>query len=338
MRGGWVILGLAVASIPSTARAANGLRPRTPATFGDPPCLLTVDKRAEPMLHIGYAVSNDDTALTADELEDSRRHQFFALGHQVFDYQMPVWINQADFDRAQANGDITKEFGSDDVLESSPAWPPGSWHRITPDDARLPITLEQAQNGVDWDLTAVDPGTWIVAAYTWEPENNIWSYRMGAIRVVDPDATDPIGPSVFLAFDDVAQADVGEPYAARGCIAAEPGSTMTASWGRIVGLDEPQWVAFVEDAPARDGTFDLEFVPPPEAAQAKIRLRLEVTDPRGNSYVAFSPAPVQVYGSADTTDPQEEGGGGPGCRVVGRPTPIAACMIGLVLLGLRRRD
>jgi MYXO-CTERM domain-containing protein len=334
VRRSLVLIGLALvgsALVPSGVHAANGLRPRTPAIFSSVPCVQTL-ARGE-VLHIEYSVPYDDTELTPDELPDSRRQQLFAFSQQRFDFAFPVWITQADFDRAQANGDVTREFGPDDVLESSSPWPAGSWLRITPDDPRLPITAAQAAMGVDWDTTDVAPGTWLVAAYTWEPENNLWSPRFGAVRVEDPDDPDATGPTVFLPREDGLLANRGEPLVVSGCVQAPPGSTITAYWGTLEGIDEPQWVPFIEDQPVEPGDLSLEFVAPAEAGDT-VKLRVEVTDPAGRTYVAHTPTPLAVIGEA----PEETGDeGDEGCACsTGRPPPHGV-LVGLVMLLLLER-
>jgi MYXO-CTERM domain-containing protein len=324
-----VLLGLALALAPVAADAANGLRPRTPAIFSDVPCVQTV-ARGE-VVRLEYSVPYDDTELTADELPDSRRHQLLAFSRQRFDFAFPLWINQDDFDRAEANGDITRPFGPEDILVSSSQWPAESWLRITPDDPRLPITAAQAAMGVDWDTTDAAPGTWLVAAYTWEPENNLWSPRLGAVRIEDPADPDAAGPTVFLPRDDGLLASRGEPLVVAGCVQAPAGSTVTAAWGTIEGVDEPQWVPFLEDQPVESGPLSLEFVAPAEAG-ATVKLRVEITDPAGRRYIAYTPTTIAVVGEApaDAGDDDDEG-----CSCSSKPG--GGALVGLVVLLRARR-
>ena len=322
---------LALLLAPSAARAANGLRPRTPAIFTDVPCLQTVSKGE--VLHIEYSVAFDDTELTADELPDSRRQQFLAFSKQRFDFAFPLFVSQADFDRAEANGDITREFGPEDVLETSTEWPAATWLRITPDDPRVPITAAQAAMGVDWDTSDVSPGTWLVAGYTWEPENNLWSPRFGAVRVEDPGDPDAAGPTVFLPRADGLVADRSEPLVVSGCVQAPAGSTLTAYWGTIEGVDEPEWVPFLEDEPVESGELSLEFLAP-AAAGSTVKLRLEITDSAGRGYVAYTPTTIAVVGTSPA-----DGGGGEDCACTSDRPGAGGAIVGLlvVLLGVRRR-
>lgn len=319
---------LALGLVPAEAEAANGLRPRTPALFSDVPCVQTVTRGD--VVHFDYAVPYDDTDLTADELTDSRRMQALAFARQRFDFAFPVWITQADFDRADANGDVTREFGPEDTLETSTRWPADTWVRITLDDARVPITAEQAAMGFDWDTAAVTPGTWLVAVYTWEPENNLWSPRFGAVRVEEAGDPESAGPTVFLPREDGLLADRAEPLVLSGCVEAPAGSTLTASWGTLEGVDEPQWIPFLEDEPVESGELSLEFQAPAEAGST-VKLRLEIKDPTGRTYVAYSPTPIGVVGMAP---PDDGDGSGEGCGCASEPGDRRGTLAGLALMVL----
>ncbi|MEX1362909.1 MAG: hypothetical protein AB1Z98_07275 [Nannocystaceae bacterium] len=317
------------------AHAANGLRPRTPAVFENVACVQTVTQGE--VLNLEYSVPYDDLERTPEELPDTRVHQFFAFSRTRYDFSFPIYINQSDFDRSAANGDQTVEYTADDILESSSLWPAGTWVRITADDARVPITAAQAAMGVTWDTSSVAPGTWMVAGYTWEPEKNLWSPRFGAVRVVDPASPEATGPTVFMPRQDGLLANRGEPMAVQGCIEAPEGSTLTASWGTIAGgsggVGEPEWVPFVEDEPVQTGELALEFVAPAEAG-GTVKLRVEITDPDGRSYVAFTPTTIAVVGEVVETD--DDGGGGCACANERPRGPWA--LLGLLgLLGPRFR-
>jgi MYXO-CTERM domain-containing protein len=333
------IVALALALVPLQGFAANALRPRTPPEFDDVPCMTVVDKSVDSVLHIEYTVPFDDPGpegRTTDELPDSRMHQFLAFGQLRWDFALPNWINREDYDRSEDNGDFTRDYTPDDILDGSSLWPAGTWHRITPDDARVPITHEQAAMGVDWNLDETPVGTWVVATYTWEPDNNLWTYRPGAIKVVDPADPDSGGPAAFLSFDVPSPITARETQDFVGCVDAAPGSTMTASWGVLVGNDEPQWQTFAQDEPAPDGALALPFAAPDEAADARIKLRLEVTDPDGRSYVAFSP-PIFVVANPDPAEDDDDAGGGcAGCRA-GEPGGAALGLLVLTVAGVSRR-
>lgn len=337
---GLLVLPWLAASTP--ARAANGLRPRTPAQFADTPCVMQIDAGA--VTHFDYAVPFDDTELTPDELTDSRQMQFFAFRSVPFDYRlgMPVYISQADFDRAEANGDNTKPYGPDDILETAAAYPSDQWVAITANDARVPITAAQAAMGFDWDTTGAGTGGYVVTGYTWEPENNLWSFRLGGVRVVDPADPDAAGPAGFIQTRDTADVNA---TVADFCIDAAPGSTYSISYGALVGIDEPEWIAIVEDQPA-DDTTEIEFAPDVDTLNQSIKVRLEITDPAGQQFVVYSPFPVPVTGTPAETGGDESGGtdggqdddGGGGCSCgVHRPAAFLPGLLALFVLGLRRR-
>jgi len=318
----WLVAA-AVGLLPLTASAANGLRPRTPAVFPDAPCVITAD--AGSVVSIPYEVPFDDVDLTPEELPDSRQMQFFALRQVPFDYTLPTYITQSDLDRAEANGDNTRMYGASDVLESSSAWPAGSWVAITPSDARVPITIEQAAMGIEWSTATSDTGAWVVAAYTWEPENNLWSFRLGVVRLVDPADPDSAGPAAFInAGLQAAPAEIGEPYPVEACVAAPAGSTVTASYGILEGVDEPTWVPFAEDEVVQGDTHSVDLLAPGEASGKSVKVRFEVTDPAGRTYVTYSPYPILVFGDpsasdddAGSSDDGDDDGGGCSCRAPG---------------------
>lgn len=366
-----LVLAAVVGLLPSTALAANQMRPRSPAIFEDTPCITTVDKAVDdPVLHYDYAVGYDDTMLTPEELADSRTMQFLAIAEQRWDFKLPMFINQGDYDRSLANGDITMMFTDDDIFANTTLWSPESWVRITPDDARVPITMAQAEMGFDWDVTDVNVGTWMVSAYTFEPELNLWSFRFGAVRIVDSSAPDQRpGPSVFLQDADTLTANVGETYTIPGCIHADAGSTYAVSYGVIEGIDEPSWIELFADAPVVNGDIRVDFDPPAELASASVKIRIDVQDAMGGSYTAYSPSRIDIAcsegcgeessggfetdtGDATSSDEStgtttgdddgeenDEGGGfgfgGGGCRTTD-PSPIGAALF-LLLLGLSPR-
>jgi hypothetical protein len=274
----------------------------------------------------------DDTDRGGDEVADSRTHQFFAFDHQVFDFSLPNWISEADVERAIANQDVTpEEVSPDDVLESSTQWPAQTWMRITPDEGRLPITLEQAAMGVDWDISAIPVGTYVVAAYTWEPKSNLWSFRFGLIKIVDGQDGPP---AAFLQAADLS-VELGETLRAPGCIDAMEGSTYTASWGVLEGVLEPTWTPFIVDEPIASGPFELEFTPPDELTGMTVKLKIDLTDPTGRTYTAFSPKRIPVTGDPPPS-PDEPGCG---CRTSRSPLGFAVHSIGfgIVLVAVRRR-
>lgn len=302
---------LALVAVP--AAASNGTKPRIPVDWTGAPCLTIVDRSVQPVLHLPYAVSQDDTDLTPDEVSDSRTHQFFALCRardpQSF---LPRWITQADIDRAAMVGAAPETVDPDDVFETSSEWA-DCWFRITADDDRRPITLAQAAEGVDWDTSAVPAGTYVVEGYTWEPALNIWSGRPGVVKVVDD--ADPASSAPALAIDNTEEVlNKNEPVTIHGCVSAMEGSTVTAYWG--LAESEVTWVPFVEGDPVSGESFAVDFMPPEELAGESSMIRVDVTDPMGRTYTSYMRELVIVLGTEGPGSCTDEGGGfigGAGC-------------------------
>lgn len=323
------------------AEAANGNRQRTPVVWADGACSAVVDQSTNPVVHFDYAVAleEDPEARTGDEVDDSRTHQFLAIAEQDIG-EMPVWISQADVERAKlvdpevvALGDVDPE----EILETTSRFPAGSWVRITPDDARVPITFDQAAMGVDWDTTGVAPGTYVVWGYTWEPLINLWIPRPGFVKVIASAAqAAEAGPSIALLPDEGAIA-AGSAYNVPGCADVEAGSTVTLEWGEAVGTTISAWIVATEDEPIEGGALVLQFVPPDEAVGKNIHLRATVTDADGRSYVAYTNKVLSVTPDL-SPDPDEDDGGGRGCRVDTHGGATAwATIVLLALVRSRRR-
>jgi MYXO-CTERM domain-containing protein len=308
---GSVILG-AVLALPAAAVASNGTKPRIPVDWSGAPCMTIVDRSADAGLHLPYMVSQEDTDLTPDEVEDSRTHQFFALCRsrdpQSF---LPRWITQADVDAAAAVGAAPDMVEPDDVFETSTEWD-DCWYRINADDDRRPITFAAAAAGVDWDTTAVPVGTYVIEAYTWEPALNIWSGRPGVVKVVDDPDLDSSGPA--LAIENTEEVlNKNEPLEIHGCLSAMDGSTITAYWGKAE--PEVMWVPFIEDDPASGESFAVEFLPPEELAGESAMIRVDITDPMDRSYTHYMRELVIVLGTEGPGSCMDGGGfiGGAGC-------------------------
>lgn len=303
-----VCLGL----VPGLAAASNGTKPRIPVDWTGAPCMTVVDRSVGTSIHFTYSVSQDDTELTPDEVEDSRTHQFFAFCRardpQSF---LPRWIVQDDIDRAAMLGSAPNMVDPEDIMESSTVWD-GCWYRITADDDRRPITLAAAMAGVDWDTAAVPAGTYVVEGYTFEPALNIWSLRPGVVKVVDD--PDPAASAPALAIDNTEEVvNKNEPVTFTGCVSAMEGSTITAYWG--LSEAEVQWQPFVEDDPVVGETFAVELMPPEELSGESAMIRIDVSDPMGRSYTNYMRELVIVLGTEGPGSCSEGGGfiGNAGC-------------------------
>lgn len=325
-----IVVGVALG--PQRAPAANANKPRIPAIWAPGPCLSIVDVSQTPVVHLEYSIaSEEDGTLTEDEVDDSRRHQFFAFAAQHFEVEPPTWITQADIDRAALVDPMVMPQSIDpavDILESATRWD-GQWVRVTADDMRVPITFEQAMMGVDWDVSAVPPGTWLVKSYTWEPTKNLWSTRWSALKVVaSASAVADAGPSVILLPDD-ATIETGVEHVLPGCVDAPAGSTLTVEYGVAEGSLEPDWQIAQENVEVATGDLAVGVELPRDVAGQPVQLRATITDPDGRTYAAYSPHSLIVIEGPETDD-----GDGGGCRIA---ADRASSIAWLLLFGLRRR-
>lgn len=341
--------------VAAPSRASNENLRREVAVWSDVPCMLVVDRSVTPIVHFEYAVSDEDAPamLTADEVADSRRLQFFAFSRQLLEFDRMQYITWADIERAAMVDPQVKpdEIDPEFVLETTSRWGAADWVRITADDMRVPITDEQAAMGLDWDVSAVTPGTWIVKSFTWEPTLNAWSDRWGGVKVIaSADEHEAAGPGAVLLLS-TSEVEVGEAYVPPGCIDAPDGSTLRLEYGLAQGSLQPEWTIASDDVLVATGPLDVEFVPS-EAAIGGVYFRATVTDPDGRTYVAYSPRPITVAqasdsptgssgddsnSSADSDDQSEEDDGprqGCGCAT-GRG--VTAWSLLAIMACLRRR-
>jgi hypothetical protein len=340
-----VALVLVALLAPRVAWAANGNKPRIPVVWSDAPCTTVVDRSSTPILHLEYTVPEEDVPemRTSDEVDDSRTQQFFAFGE--LDYiafgsadKLPRWITQSDIDRAAAvdpvvAAQVTAGIAVDEVLETTTRFAAGSWSRITGDDARVPISNAQAAMGVDWDISAVAPGTYTLWGYTWEPQLNLWQERPGFVKVIASAAeADAAGPGIAL-LNESASLVGGEAHQLQGCVDTPSGSTLTLEWGLVASSAEPDWNVLVEDEPVATGALAIDLVLPNAAAQdgTVVKLRATVTDPSGKRYTTYSP------GSYAVTPGDDDGGGGCAFARPRGPSTLCAALGLLACVGLRRR-
>lgn len=306
---------------PIGAHAGNGVKPRTPVLWDDPPCMTLVDRSADANLHVPYAIPVEDPiegeSITPDEVAGSRTHQFFAFAREIDQVTFyPSWINDADVQAAVAKGII--EAGSVDVeeiLDSAPSWA-GRWSKVTPDDPRRAIAFDVAAAGVDWDTTTVAVGVYHLEGYTYEPQFNVWWPRAGVVKVHDGDP-DAAGPAVAL--DQIELVMFRDSTATiTGCIDAPAGTTVEGSWALALPATPLAWETFGE-ATIDGGTFGLEFAAPEEAAGMFLTVRAVATSDDGRSYTSHLRALVTVLEYEDPENCDDGGGfiGKPGCGGVG---------------------
>lgn len=376
-RGGWrlsiraaTLLAATLVLAPTLARAGNASHPRTPVDWSGAPCMTIIDRSTNTIYPLSYAIPYEDTEVTTDEVADSRTHQFFAYcrDRHIEDI-LPGWITEADVQAAVVKGlgtidTVDLEL---DVLENAPEWA-SCWSRISEDADRRPITFAAAAEPVPWDTSMLAAGTYVVDGYTYEPWYNRWSPHPGVFKIVDD--LDPAAspPAAALTFGEQT-VNWGDEASISGCVDAMDGATMTLSWsnGNING--EPNWLVFAEDVPAPTGSFDLGFVPPIEAASNAVMIKLDIVDPLGREWTAYSRTYIAVVENTgdegcdsggfvsnpcDTetgTDAGSESGGGSesgpmvsddagerGCSCSSdTPTPGAVLLFGTLLLFGRAR-
>ncbi|HET6582206.1 MAG TPA: hypothetical protein VFG69_02140 [Nannocystaceae bacterium] len=310
------VIGLA----PASAAAGDGIRPRTVVVWPDDvPCSIAIDRATDPVVHLPYSILAEDppagATITDDEVEDGRRHQFFAFSADIDPrIAMPEWITMADVERAAALDLVdVATVESDSVLESHPILA-DTFARIDADDARRPITFAMADAGVDWDTSALAPGPWIVRAYTWDPWPNAWSAaRTGVIAVgddADPGSHAP-ALAVHASSDVLYRDDVGT---IAGCVIAMEGTTVSADWA-FFGDPAGEWLPFAHDEPVDGDAFELAFTPPESLWGQFAVIRVVATDPLARSWTAYVPTRITVLASdrpqqCDEPDPACDTSGG----------------------------
>lgn len=272
-------------TVSASARAGNGIHPRTPAEFPAPPCMTIVDRSVDPIAHIDYTIPLEDTELTADEVADSRRHQFFALCRDHSQQEgLPYWITQADIDAADAKGLIEQMIPDEQIFEKSATWA-DCWHRVNADDDRRPITFEMAAMGVDWDTSAIPAGPYVIRGYTWEPALNLWSFRSGVIKVVDDPDDESLTPPAAAITTTTEIVYKNEDLVVEGCVDALAGSTATLLWADTAA-DTLAWQVYASDVPIEGDGFSIALTPYDEIIDKTVAIRVDVTDPQDRTYSA----------------------------------------------------
>ncbi len=277
---------LAGLALPTLARAGNGVHPRTPVDWQPAPaCMTVVDRTIDTKLVLTYTIPYEDTEVTADEVADSRRHQFLAFcrGHSRQE-PLPVWLSNADVAVAAAKSLLDPaDVKPEDVFETNAEWQ-DCWFRITGDDERRPITFAEAMKPVVWDTALLPAGPYVIAGYTWEPVFNIWTERSGVVKVMDD--PDPSKNPPALALTNEEQIVFGnEVMTLVGCLDAMDGSTIAGYWSLTTG-ETLDWQMFASDVPVGGDSFELEFQPPPESVGEQIVIKVEVTDPMDRRFTA----------------------------------------------------
>jgi MYXO-CTERM domain-containing protein len=305
---------------PSLALAGNMTHPRTPVVWNDVECATLVDRSVTPVWHLEYDIPYEDLEVGADEVADSRTHQFFALcrDNSPQDY-LPGWISGADIEDA-ASIDLVDPATVDpaQVFETSTAWQ-DCWFRINGDDERLPISNASAAAGVDWDLAGLPAGGYVIQGYTYEPPINVWVQRPGFVKIHDGDP-DAAPPAIAITTGEIVlEADGVEAF--EGCVDAMDGSTITAYWAPAES-GEVTWTAFLEDEPVSGSQFSIDLAAPAELVGDTGMLRVDVEDPMGRTFTGYGLETVIVLAPMAGDDGCEGGGfvQGPDCNGSGDDT------------------
>ncbi len=334
-----------VALLPATATATNGLHPRTKVVWSEGgACGLVVVRSEQTTINLPYALpdANQDGMMDTcdddptpdgcaepipnapvgpDEVSDSRRHQFFAFCRQrPVDELLPNWVSLPDV-QASAEVETCCDVNDcpgpmcplvdealvtpDDILDDDPTWD-GCYARINSDDERKPINVATASQGVDWDVSGVEPGVYAIEGYTWEPPFNLWSRRPGYVKVIDEAADAKNYPAVAITGSSEDKIDDGiidgcEKVTLSGCVDAGDGATIDVYWRTINFPGDPiEWHRIVADEPVQNGNFDIEWVPE-YLPGGTLLVRVDVKAPCG-TYTAHAPFAVEVLDGQECED------------------------------------
>ena len=255
-----------------------------------------VDRGVDSDYALVYGIPYEDTDVTADEVEDSRTHQFFAICRQTYLHEdLPQWITTDDVEATVQNYEDFVIPSDDDIFEVATDWD-GCWQRISEDSDRRPITDAIASEPVIWDTTTVPAGVYLLLGYTYEPPFNLWSARAGGVvRVHDGGDPAASGPAAAITTGQESACS-GDTISTEGCVSALPGTTMTAFYTANPGPDpfDSTWVpiADAENVPVEGEQFMLDWEVPGEAAGTSAILRIDFTDPNGMTYTAYQYEPI----------------------------------------------
>lgn len=308
--GPGLLAALACIGLTALARAGNSEHPRTPVLWPDAPCIQTVDRSVDPLFEFSYAIPVEDTLLSIDEFEDSRTHQFIGFCRQWAAGQPPPrYVSVYDLERSIAAGfEQVLELGDPEAtLETSEVWA-GCWTRITPDDARRPITYEAAAEPVVWDTSGIAAGTWTIAGYTWEPQYNLWRRAPWVVRVLDHDPPESPAQAAASMADTPDAVYFDESFGVELCVDALAGSTVTLEWVSTKA-DPVVWspVTSTELEVAGAQSLTLPFSPPESSWGTTVLLRTVIEQPQGADYAAHALGMVIVFKPSDTGDGDESG-------------------------------
>lgn len=285
---------------PRTADAANGTHVRTPVVWPERACIEYIDRSVDPVYVLDYDIPQEDTDVTADEVDQSRTHQFFAFcrQHSAQDY-LPLWITPDDVADATRMSLITQPIDEDEILESSTDWA-GCWHRITEDEDRRPITYAMADEDIPWDTTGIPVGVYVIQGYTYEPATNLWmEHENHVVRVFDGGDPAVTGPAATASASDDLVPCAGSTFEITSCVSALPGTTATAEYALTTGPGSEQpdyqltWKPLAT-VPVEGDTLTIPVTLPDDTGEETIVLRVRFVDPNDAEYVAYRPGAYVV--------------------------------------------
>jgi hypothetical protein len=305
---------------PAHAHPAPAVAP----TFTETECITSVSADEHETLTISYSIPFDDVEYTKGDIElpDAKTHQLFAFAGQIVDMNgnlqlvpwddvdatpqpLPHWITRDDVERAAAasRNDPSTAFDAStvsDVLDEMPALSARSL-RITSDQARAPITVEQTKLGFTWNVSDVSPGVYSLAAYTFSPPWNGWTLRPGLVKVVDANHDPPA--LVLRSVMGLLRGTEGR--AITGCVDAAPATQLSLRY-RILERPELGWIAWKEAEAALDPlqpTFDSCFVRASSEVVGSVRFRIDARIDGDSPVAALSPDTLTALaGDAICTD------------------------------------
>lgn len=287
------LVGGLLASLPALVHAGDALRERTPVVHLGETCMTLVDRAATPVVHLEYSFPIEDTCAGT---YPAPTHQFLALCRPPAPGEvLPQWVSRADIAASEAAQIPLLPITPADVLEDSPAWT-DCWTRVTNDDDRKPLTCEVARAGVDWDVSMLAPGAYVIAGYTYQPPKHLWSPRWGIFKIFDgdPDGAPPV--AAIATREAFVYADQELEIAA--CVSAATGSTLRIEYARHEAT--PTWSLLAELA-VNGPMMKTPWTPPPDVHGEDVRLRVTVTDPLARTGVLEAPELLHVLAVPDPT-------------------------------------
>ncbi|RMG97717.1 MAG: hypothetical protein D6705_08105 [Deltaproteobacteria bacterium] len=312
---------------PAADAGASDSKPRTPPSFGATPCLVEVDRSVDPQLVLTYGLPLEDPQGAMPPLPDHRTHQLFLLCKDTLpDETPPPWIDLEDVMRADDAGLLGTMPAPEDVLDTSAAYRTGHDGTmgtcavaVVPKEARRPIVCSSAADPVTFDTSALPAGGYVLWGYTFEPDINLWTRRLGVVWIHDGDGSAPPAAALSVPWYQGTRVYVGDPFVLRGCAAGPPGTTVTIA--RATVADAAVSDAFVDVAEfVLDGAgCDVEatFVPgEADAGQAWV-FRIRARAPGGEVFDGYAPGKLLVLPGEGATDPG------------GLPTPLEICGVEL---------